>query len=158
MVEPKQVPVAQTSKPPETVTTTPVTPPPQGVTPSSGESAVTQPPVPTPPVATHPTAHPSTGPEKAGSPESEEALQASREAEAALKQGESGSAIRIANRALRTAPTSSSAYSVLTRAYCNARDLSNANASWRKGQGYMSSKARAQVQADCKRSGIELLK
>ena len=120
------------------------------------ETAPTAPPVAgvTPPVA--PTApvkqsRPAT-PEAASLPEEAQKLLA--EAERALAVSELDQAIELARRSQKVR-ISGASFSVMTRAYCHQRDLSRANAKWREGQKYMSSRDLAAVRKYCKPYDIE---
>jgi serine/threonine-protein kinase len=73
------------------------------------------------------------------------------QAEAALRDGQPQEAVRLARHSL-LAQKSSRAYSVITRAYCRAGDLGNANASFLSVRGA----ERAHVLRECKSAGLEL--
>ncbi|HYO59210.1 serine/threonine-protein kinase [Archangium sp.] len=80
----------------------------------------------------------------------EEVRSALQDAERALIAGEAEDAIRLARGSQRTQVTSAS-FSVLARAYCRQKDLSNARAQWRR----LSTADRGAVRRYCKQYDIE---
>ncbi len=72
-------------------------------------------------------------------------------AERELVAGNASEAIRLARRSQRTQVTGAS-YSLLTRAYCLQRDLSNVNAQWRK----VPASERSRVREYCRQYQVEL--
>ena len=111
--------------------------------PSTGEDTA-------PAVATRTTARPATRPEpKEELPEPVRKLL--KEGESALASGDAARAIALARSSQRT-QRSTAAYSLLTRAYCQQKDLGGAVSEWPK----VASAERAKVRKFCQKHDIEL--
>ncbi|HEX8704196.1 MAG TPA: protein kinase [Myxococcaceae bacterium] len=159
------------TRPPPTPVTSPepvaATPPTDPVPPKETQPATTPDPAPqptptvaqvepTPPVTpppatpTQPTPKPSTRPGKAETlpPEVRALLD---EGEGALAAGDSGKAIRLAQRSQQLQKSEAS-YLLMGRAYCQQKDLGNANAQRRN----LSSQGRSQLRKHCAKYGVDI--